>query len=80
MIHKEMMYKHLLLIKSLGLNKDVEHIIKMEYKYSLKEKTFKQNHRNVMTHLKYYIFINLKVNKKHKRRDTLLKTIKFFDT
>lgn len=80
MIHKEMMYQHLLLIKSLGLNKDVEHIIKMEYKYSLKEKSFKQNHRNVMTHLKYYIFINLKVNKKHKRRDTLLKTIKFFDT
>lgn len=78
-MNRELIYNHLLLIDSLHLNKDVCNIIKMDYKYSLKEKSFKQNYMEVITHLNYYIFINKKINKKHKRRDTLLKTIKFFD-
>ena len=73
-------YKTLLLINSLVLNKDVNHNIKMEYKYGLLEKKYKLNYGNMITHLNYYSFINKKINKKHNRRDTLLKTIKFFDT
>lgn len=80
MIHKDMIYKNLLLINSLEINKDVKHIIKMEYKYGLLEKKYKLNYDNMITNLKYYIFINKKINKKHNRNDTLLKTIIFFDS
>lgn len=79
MIHKDMIYKNLLLINSLEINNDMKYIIKMEYKYSLKEKKYKLNYDNMITHLNYYSFINKKINKKHNRKDTLLKSIKFFD-
>jgi len=79
MIHKDIIYKNLLMINRLEINKDMRDIIRMEYKFSVLEKKYKLNYDNMITHLKYYIFINKKINKKHNRKDTLLKSIKFFD-
>lgn len=72
-------YNKLLLINSLDLPKEVCNKIQIEYKYNNLQKTFDERYINLVKHINYYSFLNIKINKRHKRRDTLLKTIKFFD-
>lgn len=73
-------YKKLLLIENLKLPNDILYIIKMNYKYDNLQKQFDTNKKNLINHINYYIFLNNKINKRHKRKDSLLKTILFFDT
>ena len=67
-------YKKLLMISQLQLPDDISNKIKMEYKYSLLQKKYDIDKIKLIQHLNYYIFLN----SKHKREDSLLKTIKFF--
>ena len=69
-------YKKLLMISQ--LQDDISNKIKMEYKYSLLQKKYDIDKIKLIQHLNYYIFLNDKINSKHKREDSLLKTIKFF--
>ncbi len=73
-------YKKILFIENLKLPNDILYIIKMNYKYELLQKQFDANKKNLINHINYYIFLNNKINKRHKRKDSLLKTILFFDT
>jgi len=69
----------LLMIDHINLPQDIQEIIKVNYKYEMLQKKYDRNKINLIQNLNYYIFLNIKINKKHKREDTLLKTIKFFD-
>jgi len=66
------------MISRLQLPDDINTKIKMEYKYSHLQKKYDGDKIKLIQHLNYYIFLNHKINYKHKREDTLLKTIKFF--
>tara|TARA_R110001592_G_scaffold153500_2_gene381989 strand:+ start:1886 stop:2116 length:231 start_codon:yes stop_codon:yes gene_type:complete len=72
-------YKRLLMIDKLNLPNEITHKIKMDYKYSHLQKKYDTDKIKLIQHIKYYIFLNNKINNKHKRQDTLLKTILFFD-
>ena len=73
------LYKKLLMIDRLNIPQDLKHNIKFQYKYEMLQKNFDRDKINLIQNINYYIFLNKKINKKHKREDTLLKTIKFFD-
>jgi hypothetical protein len=73
------MYKKILLIQSLNLPDELNNIIYLEYKYKMKQKKFKLDYDNLISHLNHYIFINKKTNKKNHKEYTLLQTIKYFD-
>ncbi len=73
------MYKNILLIKSLKLPDDINNIIFLDYKYSMLQTKFKRDYNNVIEHLKHYIFLNKKLNRKEHKEYTLLHTIKYFD-
>ncbi len=67
------------MIDRLNIPQDLKHNIKIQYKYEMLQKNFDRDKINLIQNINYYIFLNKKINKKHKREDTLLKTIKFFD-
>ncbi len=71
--------KKLMLLKKMNLPDDILWKIKMEIKYEALQKKYDNNKINLIEHIKYYQFINVRINKRHKRQDTLLKTILFFD-
>ncbi len=71
--------KKLMLLKKMNLPDDILWKIKMEIKYEALQKKYDNNKINLIEHIKYYQFINVRINKRHRRQDTLLKTILFFD-
>lgn len=71
-------YNKLLMIGHLPIPDDLTHKIKMEYKYAHLQKKYDNDKIKLIQHLNYYIFLNYKINNKHKREDSILKTIKFF--
>jgi|TARA_R110000744_G_scaffold108861_2_gene206033 hypothetical protein len=73
------MIKRLMMLKRLNLPDDILWRIKMEIKYEALQKNYDKEKINLLEHIKYYQFINVRINKRHKRQDTLLKTILFFD-
>lgn len=73
------LYKKLLMIDHINLPHDIQRIIKVQYKFEMLQKKYDRNKINLIQNINYYIFLNKKINKKHKREDTLLKTIKYFD-
>tara|TARA_R110000787_G_scaffold74156_5_gene165020 strand:- start:4325 stop:4549 length:225 start_codon:yes stop_codon:yes gene_type:complete len=73
------MIRKLMMLKKLNLPDDMLWKIKMEIKYDALQKNYDRDKINLLEHIKYYQFINVRINKRHKRQDTLLKTILFFD-
>jgi len=73
------MYKKILLINSLQLPSELKYNIYIDYKYNMLEIKYKRNYNNVLDHLKHYIFLNKKLNRKEHKEYTLLDTIKYFD-
>ena len=71
--------KKLMMLNKINLPDDILWKIKMDIKYELLQKKYDNNKINLIEHIKYYQFINIRINKRHKRQDTLLKTILFFD-
>ena len=73
------MYKKILLINSLQLPSEINNIIYIDYKYNMLQVKYKRDYNNVLDHLKHYIFLNKKLNRKEHKEYTLLDTIKYFD-
>jgi hypothetical protein len=73
------MIDKLLLIHELNLPSDINEMIMIEYKYSMLEIKYKRKHIELIKYLQYYMWLNKKMNKKDKTKDTLIKTIKEFD-
>ena len=73
------MIKKLMMLNKINLPDDILWKIKMEIKYEALQKNFNREKINLLEHIKYYQFINVRINKRHHRQDTLLKTILFFD-
>tara|TARA_R110001592_G_scaffold2385_1_gene14169 strand:- start:8672 stop:8902 length:231 start_codon:yes stop_codon:yes gene_type:complete len=69
----------LLLINNLPLPFDLTEIIRVNLKYDLLEKKYKSNMTDVLDYLKYYEFLRIKLNRKYKTRDSLLKVIKTYE-
>tara|TARA_R110001592_G_scaffold342978_1_gene633088 strand:- start:12215 stop:12472 length:258 start_codon:yes stop_codon:yes gene_type:complete len=69
----------LILIKNLNLPDDINHKIKLLYKYDLLETKYKKQKQTLNKHIQYYFFLNKKINKKDNVKQSILKTIKEFD-
>jgi len=65
----------LLLINNLPLPFDLTEIIRVNLKYDLLKRKYKSYKIDVLDDLKYYEFLRLKLNRKYKTRDSLLKVI-----
>ena len=72
-------YTKLLLINNLNLPDDINMKIKTNYKYKMMQNKFKRDMDWCIKHIGYYEFLKNKINRKHKSRDTLLKTIRTYD-
>jgi hypothetical protein len=73
------LYTKLNLIKSLPLPDDINNVIKVDYKYKMLEKKYRQNMETCINEITYYEFLKNKLNRKFKTKDTLLKTIKMYE-
>ena len=69
----------LILIKNLNLPDEINHNIKLFYKYEMLEKKYKKDYKTLINHIQYYFFLNKKINKKDNINESILKTIKEFD-
>lgn len=69
----------LILIKNLNLPDDINHEIKLLYKYDLLQTKYNKQKITLNKHIQYYFFLNKKINKKDNVKQSILKTIKEFD-
>lgn len=69
----------IILIQNLNLPDEINHKIKLFYKYDMLDKKYKKDHKTLMNHIQYYFFLNKKINKKDNINESILKTIKEFD-
>ena len=70
----------LLLIKSLELPSEIQDKILIEYKYDmLHESIYIPRSKKLIDHMQYYFWLNKKLNKKDKAKESIIKTIKEFD-
>jgi hypothetical protein len=63
----------------LPLPDDINNVIKVDYKYKMLEKKYRQNMETCINEITYYEFLKNKLNRKFKTKDTLLKTIKMYE-
>ena len=70
----------LIAINNLPLNKDVIHtLINRHVKYDMYIKEYKKHFNKTIDHIQYYMWLNIKINKKDGLSHSLLHTIREFD-
>ena len=70
----------LIAINNLPLNKDVIHtLINRHVKYDMYIKEYKKHFNKTIDHIQYYMWLNIKINKKDNVSHSLLQTIRDFD-
>lgn len=70
----------LIAINNLPLNKDVIHtLINRHVKYDMYIKQYKKQFNKTIEHIQYYMWLNIKINKKDGLNNSLLQTIREFD-
>ncbi len=69
----------LILIKNLNLPDEINHEIKIFYKYEMLKDKYKKDYRKTIDHMKYYFFLNKRTLIKEGVDESIVKTIKEFD-
>lgn len=73
------LYTKLNLINSLPLPDDLNNVIKVDFKYKMLEKKYRQNMEMCINEITFYEFLKNKLNRKFNEKNTLLKTIKMYE-
>ena len=70
----------LIAINNLPLNKDIINtLINRHVKYDMYVKKYKKQFSKTIDHIQYYMWLNIKINKKDGLENSLLQTIRDFD-